>query len=150
MIFTFMGYIFTLFLYLSLSRHCLDSMSEHLGRIISNSFMVSIDKIFDTLICWPRHMNSWKFISLGTFCSLGGPGWIYPNHPFIPFDPNCVEAWQWVEVCGLSITACKSLWKLAHILMVTTSPIKVGRSSVFSRSTNLESKLIEFFVFVNF
>ena len=34
MIFTFLGCIFTLFLYLSLSRHCLDSMSEHLGRIM--------------------------------------------------------------------------------------------------------------------
>ena len=37
MIFTFMGCIFMLFLYLLLSHHCLDSMSERLGRIISNS-----------------------------------------------------------------------------------------------------------------
>ena len=34
MIFTFLGCIVTLFFYLSLSRHCLDSMSEHLGRIM--------------------------------------------------------------------------------------------------------------------
>ena len=27
--------------------HCLDSMSERLGRIISNTFMVSVDKYFD-------------------------------------------------------------------------------------------------------
>ena len=33
-----------LFLYLSLSWHCLDSMSEHLG---SNDFTVSVDKHFD-------------------------------------------------------------------------------------------------------
>ena len=31
-----------------LSRHCLDSMSERLGRIISNAFTVSVDKLFDT------------------------------------------------------------------------------------------------------
>ena len=43
MIFTFMGSIFTLFLYLSHSRHCLDSMSECLGRIISNAFTVSVN-----------------------------------------------------------------------------------------------------------
>ena len=47
MIFTFMGCNFTLFLYLSLSRHCLDSKSERLGKIISNSLMVSVDKLFD-------------------------------------------------------------------------------------------------------
>ena len=41
-IFTIMGS--TLFLYLS---NCLDSMSEHLGRIISNAFTVSVDKLFD-------------------------------------------------------------------------------------------------------
>ena len=33
--------------YLSLSQHCLDSMSECLGRIISNVFTVSEDKDFD-------------------------------------------------------------------------------------------------------
>ena len=32
---------------LSFALHCLDSMSERLGRIISNGFMVSIDKHFD-------------------------------------------------------------------------------------------------------
>ena len=37
MIFTIMNCIFALFLYLS---HCLDSMSEHLRRIISNAFTV--------------------------------------------------------------------------------------------------------------
>ena len=42
--FTIMGCSFTLFLYLS---HCLDSMSERLGRIISNDFTVSVDKLFD-------------------------------------------------------------------------------------------------------
>ena len=36
------------FSYLSLSQHCLDSMSERLGRIIGNAFMVSVDKLFDT------------------------------------------------------------------------------------------------------
>ena len=41
MICTFIGCIFTLFLFLSLSQDCLESMSEHLGRIISNSFTVS-------------------------------------------------------------------------------------------------------------
>ena len=51
--------------YLSLSRHCLDSMSEHLGRIISNAFTVSVDKLFDAckhleptpLINWPCLYN---------------------------------------------------------------------------------------------
>ena len=33
-------------LYLLLSRHCLYSISEHLGRIISNAFVVSVDKLF--------------------------------------------------------------------------------------------------------
>ena len=32
---------------LSFALHCLDSMSERLGRIISNGFTVSIDKHFD-------------------------------------------------------------------------------------------------------
>ena len=40
-IFTFMCCIFTPFLYLSLSLHCLHSMSERLGRIISNAFTVT-------------------------------------------------------------------------------------------------------------
>ena len=51
--------------YLSLSRHCLDSMSERLGRIISNAFTVSVDKLFDAckhleptpLINWPHLYN---------------------------------------------------------------------------------------------
>ena len=42
--FYIMSCIFTLFLYLS---HCLDSMSERLGRIITNAFTVSVDKLFD-------------------------------------------------------------------------------------------------------
>ena len=39
-----MGCIFMLFPFFG---HCLDSMSERLGRIISNAFMVSVDKHFD-------------------------------------------------------------------------------------------------------
>ena len=41
---TIMGCIFTLFPFLS---HCLDLMSERLGRIISNAFTVCVDKLFD-------------------------------------------------------------------------------------------------------
>ena len=41
-IFTFVGCIFTLFRYVLLSRHCLDSMSEHLYKIISNAFMETL------------------------------------------------------------------------------------------------------------
>ena len=44
MIFTFMGCIFMLFLTF---RHCLDSISKCLGRIISNDFTVSVDILFD-------------------------------------------------------------------------------------------------------
>ena len=46
MIFTCMGCFFTL-LYLSLSQHCLDSMSECFGRIISIASTVSVDKLFE-------------------------------------------------------------------------------------------------------
>ena len=42
MIFTIMSCIFTLFLCLSL---CLNSMSERLGRILSNDFTVSVEKL---------------------------------------------------------------------------------------------------------
>ena len=49
MIFAFMGCIFMQFRYLSLSWHCLDSMSERLGRIISNAFTVSVDKLFNPI-----------------------------------------------------------------------------------------------------
>ena len=42
MIFTFYG----LFLYVSLSQHCRDSMSECSGRIIGNAFTVNVDKHF--------------------------------------------------------------------------------------------------------
>ena len=45
--FIFMGWIFTLFLYLSLPLHVLHSMSERFARIISNGFTVSVDKLFD-------------------------------------------------------------------------------------------------------
>jgi len=45
--FIFMGWIFTLFLYLSLPLHVLHSMSERFARIISNAFTVSVDKLFD-------------------------------------------------------------------------------------------------------
>ena len=57
LIFIFMGCIFMLSLYFSLSSHCLYSMSECLGRIISNTFTISVDKLFDTLINWPKYMN---------------------------------------------------------------------------------------------
>ena len=36
--------------------HCLDSMSEHLCRIISNAFMVSVDKLIDA--CTHFYMNN--------------------------------------------------------------------------------------------
>ena len=36
--FTFLGCIFMLFLFFRFPVHCLDSMSEHLGRMISNAF----------------------------------------------------------------------------------------------------------------
>ena len=64
--FNFMSCIFILLLYLSLSQHCLHSMSKCLDRIISNAFMVSVDKLFDSckhveappLINWPCYMNN--------------------------------------------------------------------------------------------
>ena len=40
--------------------------------------------------------------------------------------------------------------RIDQLLQSRKEPFKVARSPVFSRSTNLESKLIEFFVFVNF
>ena len=40
-------HLHTVFLYLLLSRHCLNSVSECLGRIISNAFIISVDKLFD-------------------------------------------------------------------------------------------------------
>ena len=45
------------FLFFCFPLHCLDSMSECLGRIISNAFTVSVEKHFDLrqtpLINWP-------------------------------------------------------------------------------------------------
>jgi len=55
---TFMGCIFLLFLYFSLSRHCLDSMSKRLGKIISNAFTVRVDKHFDAC----KHIELTMFI----------------------------------------------------------------------------------------
>ena len=39
----------SLILYLSLFGDCLDSVSERWGRIISNAFTVSVDKLFNTI-----------------------------------------------------------------------------------------------------
>ena len=36
------------FFFFHFPLHCLDSVCERLGRIISNTFMVSVDKYFDT------------------------------------------------------------------------------------------------------
>ena len=47
---------------------CLDSMSERLGRIISNAFTVSVDKHFD--VC----KHACENFSPGPR-SLGGPAW---------------------------------------------------------------------------
>ena len=40
-------FFFFRFFFFRFPLHCLDSMSERLGRIISNAFMVSVDKYFD-------------------------------------------------------------------------------------------------------
>ena len=58
-IFSYIGCIFMLFLFLLLSRHCLDSMSERLCRIISNAFTVSVDKLIDTC----KHVESTPLIN---------------------------------------------------------------------------------------
>ena len=62
MIYTFLGCIFTIFRF---PLHGLDSVSESLGKIISNAFKVSVDKLFDVckhveltlLINWPHFMH---------------------------------------------------------------------------------------------
>ena len=42
MIFTFLSCIFKLLLFFHFSLHCLDSMIERLGRIISNTFTITL------------------------------------------------------------------------------------------------------------
>ena len=72
--FTFLGYIFTrCFFFFHFLLHCLDSMSECLGRIIRNAFMVSVDKYFDAckyaeptlLTNWSRLL--WRIFALESF-----------------------------------------------------------------------------------
>ena len=49
-VFMILSYLYGLHavsLYLSLPQHCLDSVSERLGHIISNAFTVSVHKLFD-------------------------------------------------------------------------------------------------------
>ena len=58
-IFYFMSCIFILLLYLMLSQHCLHSMSKCLCRIISNGFMVSVDKPFDAC----KHVEATSLIN---------------------------------------------------------------------------------------
>ena len=52
------------------------------------------------------------------------------------------------------LSCMQKLWECTtsaeSVYMACYSVIKVAGNPVFSRSTNLESKLIEFFVFVNF
>ena len=83
--------------------HRLDSTSVCLGRKISNAFTVSVDKLFDTLINWPRYMNDWNI-----FCTLCARESFSqaPSALLVPLSIGSKfwPVWSYTFLCALEVT----------------------------------------------
>ena len=77
----------------------------------------------------------------------------YINEVLKPFAWQSKIALKQTLILKLGVTlvlTVTQVYVFVNLRRVTDVPPKVARYPVFSRSTNLESKLIEFFVFANF